>query len=71
MSDRVCMTYIITFNFNLMYSVIDRRSCVQQAKTNMETLYLAVGISENIPAYLQVMETLLPQFFSWCSTEIC
>ena len=43
--------------------VDDRQACLQQAKTNVETLYLAVGVSENIPAFLFVMETLLPQFF--------
>ncbi|KAK2157686.1 hypothetical protein LSH36_186g00000 [Paralvinella palmiformis] len=37
--------------------------CLQRAKENVETLYLAVGVSENIPGFLFVMETLLPQLF--------
>ena len=55
---------MILTRFNYLYlRVRKRESCLQQAKTNVETLYLSVGVSENIPAFLLVMETLLPQFF--------
>ncbi|KAK2153927.1 hypothetical protein LSH36_281g05049 [Paralvinella palmiformis] len=40
-----------------------RKNCLEEAKNNVDSLYLSVGVSENIPAFLLVLETLLPQFF--------
>ena len=41
-----------------------RTVCLQEAKRNVETMYLVVGVSENIPGFLLILEKLLPQFFS-------
>ena len=55
------------YNFKIMimplYNFSSKPVCLQEAKKNLDKLYLFVGISENIPGFLLVMETLLPQFF--------